>query len=162
MSQTRIKKLSTKTVFGAVADVRKALGDKKEVMLYDLFGIASSWKAGEGNYGPFIAFKGDFTAINKVTGEEFASATCFLADDIAPLLQTALDSDKGSTVKFGLQIGVRPNERAGTGYEYVSKPIVPIVQSDAMAELRASMGAKALPEPKKQTETKKEPENKKK
>lgn len=139
-----IKKLSTKNIFGSANDVRNALGNQKETPLYKIFGIANGWKPGEGTYGSYVAFKGEFHAINLDTGEEFRSATCFLPDDITPMLQNALDNAKGQTVKFGLQISARQNERSSVGYEYAATPIVSVVENDAMAELRKTMGLDAV------------------
>lgn len=142
---TLLKKMSTKNI---ICNPKEALrlidkdGEVKEI--YKILGIVTGFKAGEGDYGSYVAFAGQFHAVNTVTGEEFESGKAFLPEPLPGMIQAALSNS--DSVEFALSVSMKRRDDLGIGYEYLVSPIVDTKRADPLAHLKAAVKG-ALPAP---------------
>lgn len=149
-----IRKITLRNVGCDVATmkqtVRKIENDGDSVPAVRIVGIASGFKPGATDKGDYLLLLGEFSAVNLMTGAQFASGRAilpnFLSDSLGAVLQN------GGSAEFALEIGVRRKDSAVAGYEYTARPLVESKSSDRMAELIAAaskdMPALLAPEPK--------------
>ena len=149
-----LKKISAKQVVGnvkkVVADSLKNDGDKMD--LYNVIGIATGVKTGETDYGPWIAFTGQFEATNIETGEVFQSGKCHMPEPLDQMIHDVIvqkDTDGNpavESVQFAYTVGVKRRDDLQVGYEYTLREIVSADAADPLAALR-DQSAKQLSAP---------------
>lgn len=120
------RKLSVATVFGRVkiADIP----DGGQIHVMRVAGVASDIDAGESAYGAWACLKGDFAAINYVTGERFVGASAFVPGAMGEMLieqvRSGVRDDVGFALKFSVDVFVMVSPRDANKYEYVVKPVI--------------------------------------
>lgn len=140
------KKLSTAKIYGKI--VARTLPEDGSVKpLYTIIGVAQGVKEGTSDYGDWVGLLGQFEAVNRDTGERFASANVFLPDVAQDLIVAQLRSG-AQNVQFAFTIGARVDDSSTVGYTYTAEPILAPDQKDPLEELRQSAFA-ALPAPEK-------------
>jgi hypothetical protein len=151
MSAEILRKLTIKNCGLTVAGIKAAIEGLKngeQTPLLKVVGKTNTARPGQTTLGTFIAFGGDFFAINLKTGEQFKSAKCILPNFIAEQLESALkDSD---SVEFALEIGAKVNDTSVTGYEFTVRPLIEAKPTESMLSLLNAAGVDlaALPAPK--------------
>jgi len=130
------RKLSTKTVFGTVKEIRTAAegGKGKPVPIIRAVGIATKTRHGESDNGLWTAFMGNFKFINLVTGEDFAGGRCFLPEPLQSMVEAQLEDS--NNVQFAFDITVVESESV-TGYEYGAETVVKPSDNDPLELLLA-------------------------
>lgn len=145
---TLLKKMSIKGICGNFS--APAIGESRELAV--IMGFARSSEIKPTTFGDSIGFHGDFKGIDVDTGEEFRSATCYLPDVAAGLLDNALAGGEGGAVSFGFRIGivgVKGRNPGETGkYEYRCQPLMEAAENDPMIALESQIKNKALAAPK--------------
>ena len=144
----QIKKISVKTVFGAISvkELLKAPGEFLEIM--DVMGAGVSVASGTSTFGEWQALQGVFEAVNLDTGERFASSSCFLPDVALTPLLVALAAPGARGVEFAIRLGVKYVSDAkpgGSVYEYTFKPLLPPDDNDPVSRIKAKLLALAAP-----------------
>ena len=135
-----LKKISPKNLVGDVKAVADGMDDATSCELYRIWGIAEGVQTGETQYGPWVAFTGQFGALNSVSGEEYKGVKAFLPEPMQTMLQNALaDNDK---VEFALLVHLKRRKDLAIGYEYIAEPIIDAQEADPLAHLKL----KALPQ----------------
>lgn len=133
------KKLSMKTVFGTVKDIRSAaesFGGKPKPIVR-VMGVANKTRAGEGDNGPWVAFLGQFEFINLITGESFVGGKAFLPNPVSDMVEAQLeDNDR---VQFAFDITVKEDESSAVGYEYGAQTVLSVQENDPLAMLKAQV-----------------------
>lgn len=141
-----VKKISTRTIIGTV----KIPDGVASVDLYTLLGVAEGVKHGDSNYGPWTSFLGSFEATRVDNGKVYSSNQAFIPEPAQSLMQSVLEraqkSDPTASVQFAFMIGVKPQSRDATKYEYTCVPLIKPQGNDVLADLRAKI-AGALPAP---------------
>ncbi len=101
----RLRKITLKGI-GAQCDVEKLFGTEgKRLDLADVYGVATKAKPGQSDYGGYVAFLGQFRAINLETKQVFESSKCILPRFIEEELYGALgDSGESANVTFAIRI----------------------------------------------------------
>ena len=142
-----LKKISVKTVFGAINVRETAVGVEKPVMR--VVGNITGAKTGESQYGPWLALKGSFLAVNLETGEEFRSSQCFLPESATDLAFNALQQDGVKSVDIAFDIGVKgtPPGKGQIGYEYTVTPLIAPAKSDPILSLMERISTPKLAAP---------------
>ena len=142
------KKITVKSVIGDVKKMFKGVTEKTAIMR--VVGIARSMQAGEGDYGPWVKFKGTFQGINLLTGEEMTAPYCLLPEVASCLVENQLGADDVTSVEFGFDLYIKPSDTP-IGFEYLAEPLVEPTGADPLAHLSKSLPAppkvnqKALP-----------------
>lgn len=120
------RKLSVATVFGKVKI--KEIPDGGQLHVMRIAGIAGDTVSGESAYGRWESLKGDFAAINMVTGERFVGANAFvpgaLGDMLIEQVKYGVREDVGFALKFSVDVFVVVSPRDESKYEYVTKPVI--------------------------------------
>ena len=143
----RIRKITVKTVCGKV-DFEKVM-EKKQLDLMAVYGVARGMNPGASELGPYVAFIGDFRAVNLATGEEFASAKIIMPKIIEEQIAGAGPGGAGDKeIKFAFHLGVKYDASAATKYVYTFRPLLETADASVMDELKGAV-TKALPAPKK-------------
>lgn len=148
-----VSKISAKTIMGNVKQLvpkddvveGKVTVDRngQSVDLLRVVGFATGTVVGESNFGPWLAFKGTFSATRLDTGEIFRSGKLFLPDTASDLLAGMVQSSDGA-VEFAFDIGVKRDDEAQIGYVYTVKPLLEIAENDPVAMLMARLSAPQL------------------
>lgn len=141
MSAELLRKLTVKNCGLTVAAIKKAiepLENGKGIALLKVVGKSSTAMSGQTALGPFIAFGGDFFAINLTSGEAFKSGKCILPNFIAEPLENALR--ESPSVEFALEIGAKKNDTSVTGYEFTVRPLIESKPSESIASLLMAAG----------------------
>lgn len=140
-----VSKISAKTVYGSV-DIKALHTAKVEKKIIRVIGLASGIKTGETSFGAFVAFTGNFKAINLDTNEEFRSGKVFLPNIAQNLLEGALAQTESDAVEFAFDIGVKPvQDRQGKdSYEYTVTPLMAAQDNDPLAALEGKLNLSAL------------------
>lgn len=156
MAAKLIRKISPRTVAGDKLEQRLDVKDApKEVVLYDVYGIAGKTKTGHTDKGDWLAFKGEFEAVTP-DGEIFRSGVVHLQAPFEDMLLSALmqakEADENATVQFAVRVAIVPPAKGKpsmTGYEYQVTPLVEARDSAPMLSLReqAEQAVKALAAP---------------
>lgn len=133
-----VKKISVASVFGDVAkNLKGADGKIQTAALMKVYGVADGTKAGQSNFGEWVAFTGNFEAVNVNNGEIFRSNIVFLPEPAHSLLLGTLQrAGENASVQFGFLIGVKASSKGSLGYEYTTQPIVEQTENDPLLALR--------------------------
>lgn len=134
-----IKKISVKTVVGNVKKMVANEEIKEKTAVMRVFGVASKVVTGTSDNGDWVAFIGQFKAINTVSGEEFASGKLFLPGVASDLLEGAVNSDEANAVEFGFDILVEPNDASATGYIYQAESLIAPSEDDTLARMEKAI-----------------------
>lgn len=139
-----LSKISLKSVYGAV-DIKKLHEGKTTLNLMRVLGIASGVKTGQSSFGDWLAFTGNFKAIDLTTGNEFRSGKIFLPAIASGLIEGAIQQAEADSVQFAFDIGVKPvQDRQGKdSYEYTVTPLVEAQDNDPLNELENKLPALA-------------------
>lgn len=142
------KKITTQTMGLKPAELETIAQERSgtQVPVLRVWGIVSGAKGGVSQFGNFIAFSGEFGALNLITGDEARSQTLLLpsvAEGVVASLFVKASKDGGSA-QIGIEVAVEENlsAKGGTKFRYIVKPLFEYKGDDAMAEL-----AKQLPTP---------------
>jgi hypothetical protein len=135
-------KISVKAVVGNIGKLISdgKITDEKPVMR--VFGVAAKIRNGESDNGVWIAFLGQFEAINLLDGVEYRSGKLFLPSVASDLLEGAISSNGGKPVEFGYDISVEQNEDSSTGYIYSVVSLIEPKEDVTMSRLKKSVMAK--------------------
>jgi hypothetical protein len=120
-------KLSTKVIVGKVEK------PEEETHLYNVYGIANSVITGESTFGAWVAFKGDFRAVDS-DGNTYQAGKVFLPVVASNLLEAAVNSGDGIGVEFAFAISVAPADNA-VGYEYNVTPLIEAAETSPLLML---------------------------
>jgi len=136
-----IKKISVKTVAGNVKKMiaAQAEGKAKSIPVMRVYGVATRMLTGEGDNGSWVAFIGQFKAVNLLDGVEYTSGKLFLPDVASDLLEGALGAAETNSVEFGFDVIVVPDESSGTGYVYQAEPLIEPEKDDTFSRLEKVM-----------------------
>lgn len=157
-----LKKITIKTV-GAQPDIEKLIahknahGENSVMPLMSVIGVASDFKPGQTDLGPYIKLLGMFKAINVETGELFVSGACIIPGSGNDLVYGQLKAlTEGGSVEFAFRIGVRytPNSKGGVPYSYDVEQVFEPSQADPLAALEAKISdVLSLPAPTAESES---------
>ena len=109
-----IKSININTVF-----------DKKEIKnnlnkpLIQVEGFAMDYFMNHTKFGENVGFKGDFVAVNLLTGEVFESSAIFLPKQFTETLQAKLEATQGGEVQFSGVIKATESEKSPLGYAWI-------------------------------------------
>lgn len=134
-----IKKLSVKTVVGNVKKMVASEAITKPTAVMRMFGVATRTQTGEGDNGPYVAFIGQFKAINLLDGTEYTSGKAFLPDVASDLLEGALASEGANGAEFAFDILVVPDESSAPGYVYQAESLIKPSEDDTLARLEKAV-----------------------
>lgn len=138
-------------VLGVQPDIEELMkADGKRLDLCDLYGVATKAKPGSSDYGPFVAFLGDFRAIRLADKAAFASRKIIFPAFIEEELYAAFTDGVNGNVEFAMRISAKFDKDAATKYVYEMKPIIKPAESAQLTALESRMKeqAKLLPAPK--------------
>lgn len=154
-----LRKISTRTVFGAKSDVLELCFTDKTTqhLLYRVAGYCTSTRTGqtdEDRLGDdkkrdtrrdWTCLIGEFNAINAVTGEVFSSGQCFLPDY---LTATVVGKLAGETEKvfFAFDIFAKFDKDSATSYVYIAVPVRPATEEKSALDTYME-GLAKLPSP---------------
>lgn len=139
-----LTKISIGKIFGDKLKKREIrIEEGVTVMLMRVLGQAVGTKTGTSNYGPWIAFLGQFLAINLINGgKKFQSGKIFFPQTITDMLYATMQTAEGP-VEFAFDIGVKAAPTP-VGYEFVVKPLLEASKSDPLAALEARISGVPL------------------
>ena len=140
-----IKKISVKTVAGNVKKMIAAQpeGEAMPVTIMRVYGVATKTVTGESDNGNWVAFLGQFKAINLLDGTEYSSGKLFLPGVASDLLEGALGGDNNSA-EFGFDIIVVPDDSSAVGYVYQAESLIQPTEDDTLSRLEKSLPGKVL------------------
>lgn len=146
---TKHVRLSTKQMEEIAEAAMKKAGEPVDVAVMRVYGRARTATQGQGTYGPWTKFGGEFEAVNLVTKEVFRSTHLCLPPMGEQMLSDMLESreDKDAWVQFGVDVTVAFNDSAkgGTKFSYGVQPLMETTQPKD--DILTQLGAK-LPKPK--------------
>lgn len=152
MTNTLLKKISTRTVFGSKADVLKLIIDDEKNpvnrFLYRVYGQAKGYVSGTSRFSDkdepsnWTALAGEFEAVNS-NGEIFYAAICFLPAYVTGPIVEALKEDGNEGIEFGFDIYAKFDATAATSYIYLCEPLRKEGEQSPLDKMRS--GFKALP-----------------
>ena len=133
-----IRKITPKIVAGSVKDLYKKSG---EVLFMRVYGIATKIFTTETTFGPSTGFKGQFVAVNIITGETFKAPKIYLPDVANDYLVPALEQDGKKEVQFAFDIGVvkATSEKSAYEYEYTVQQLIGTSENDPVALLEKNL-----------------------
>ena len=117
-----------------------------EGILYTAYGVITGIKVGSSQYGEWIAFKGDFIAINEK--HEVSSNLIFLPELATNMLEAAFRQSDADSIEFALKIGKKKSD-SPIGYEYYIESVLDIKASNRLEDLREKIDTYNTPNPKK-------------
>ena len=137
-----LKKITLKDI-GAMPDIEKLIaykaehGEKANMPLASIYGLASTYRPGETAMGPFVRFIGQFKAVNVESGETFVSGQCIMPGAAPDMIFGALNAlgDEGGSVEFGFNIGARYDASAAVKYIYSVEQIIETGKLDPLQAL---------------------------
>ena len=136
------RKISTKTLGFTMATLKEILDNLKDgesAMLYSVAGIARDTQQGESQYGPWLAFKGEFVAKLAGKDETIRSPKAFFPSPFDGMLENAISAaqEDGTKrpVEFGVQVFIKKDNSVQAGYTYVVQPVVKVKEADALNSL---------------------------
>jgi len=134
-----IKKLSVKTVCGNIKKMVAAEEIKGATPIMRVFGTASRAVVGESDNGPWVAFVGQFKAVNLLDGTEHQSGKLFLPDVASDLLEGAVSANEAGSVEFGFDILAVPDESSAVGYVYQANSLIKPAEDDTLLRLEQNL-----------------------
>lgn len=156
-----IKKITTGIILGDTKAIFKdKLPTNGQLAVIQIFGFAKAAKEKETDYGLSFGFSGDFTAINLLTGEEVSSPKMFIPEPLSSALANIInkleaDGEKPN-VQVALEIIMKYNGKAATGYEWVTRPLLDIKNSTPATAMLENFKATGKVTPAEQMEAKQE------
>lgn len=140
--QKLLRKLTVRTFIGSKADILAAamLGRKKDkdgvviegvplgdpVPLMQIIGNATGYRADTSDYGEFIELRGNFRAVNLLTGEILENVTrTILPDVVGDAISSALKGG-AEAAQFAVEIDVQYSETAATMYAFAVRTLLPV------------------------------------
>ena len=113
--------------------------DGDEVAILRIGGRISGSETGKTAISEYVKFKGDFEAINAMTGQHYRSQA-LIVPAVAEQLLCDLSADGSETVQFGLDITVmkQENERGGWKFRYGVRSLMSPKVKDALSQLMDS------------------------
>lgn len=145
---TRHVRLQTKQMEQIALDAMEKTGEVMPVPVMRVYGRVKTATQGQGTYGPYTKFGGEFEAVNLLDGNKFRSTALCLPAMGEQMVNDMLESreDKDTWVQFGIDVTVEYNNSAkgGTKFSYGITPLMQ--QSSAKDDLLSKLGAE-LPEP---------------
>lgn len=139
-----IKKLSAKTVMGAVKSLAKELKAGEVLDCFEVIGKTIDTKTGETDNGDWVSFTGRFEAVNLITGIVYRAGNLFLPSVAEELVLQALEESEGG-VELAFRVSIREDESSATGYVYEVAPLMAPHEDDELARLRESLPQLAAP-----------------
>lgn len=132
-----LKKISASTVVGNVKRLREIAENSEGVVapIMRVIGVAIATKSGVSQYGEWVSLRGQFSATNLETGEEFRGSSLFVPDELTDMIAAQL-SQGVKSVEFAVDIGVMVSD-AVIGYEYVVEPLLEPSENDPINSLIA-------------------------
>jgi len=136
-----IKKISVKTVCGNIKKMiaSQPEGEEKSVPVMRAYGTATRTQTGEGDNGPWVAFVGQFKAVNLLDGVEYTSGKMFLPDVASDLLEGALGAAENNNVEFAFDIIAVPDEASATGYVYQAESLIEPEKDDTFSRMEKTL-----------------------
>lgn len=151
MTVAILKKLSMKSLVGDVKALLRVnsrvdakgepipLAEGDVLWLGRVVGIGKGLKTGESNFGPWTAILGDFQVVGYEgtgKGKTFRTGQIFLPEVIENMVAPVVGNlDKGSTMAFAFDVGIKANKESVTGYEYTAAFVKEPEDSDPLALL---------------------------
>ena len=129
ITEGKVKKITTKIIVGKKRDEVT-----EKTALYSVVGVAVDVKAGESNYGPWLAIKGQFEAHRTSDGKLFAASLIILPADASTQIHQTLVGT-GKAVEFSLTVYASPTLKS-PGFEYISDFGITPRSHDPLAALR--------------------------
>jgi hypothetical protein len=124
-------------------------GAGKAVSVVRVWGTVQGKEAGSGTFGPYLKFKGDFSALNLVNAEESRSALLLLPSIAESVVDSVFNqaAKEGGSAQIAIEITVtyrkpKTENDKGTRFVYGVKPLIEFKGDDAL-----SIMAKQLPPP---------------
>lgn len=158
-----VRKISPATVCPNSLQRLDVAGAPSEVVLYDVYGIASSFQLGTTDKGDFIKFRGQFEAVTP-DGDIVSSGAVFLQQPYEDMLFGMMEGikaqDPNGVVQFGCRVSIVPPAKgkvSSTGYEYQCAALLESSESPletVRALVNKSRELLALPSGEKSTQTK--------
>lgn len=165
MSTTNlVRKLSTKTIIGARIRLNEG---EAERYLFRLAGRVTGIQTGNSDFGPWVAFKGNFQA-QRADGELFAGPKCFVPEPVQSMLEDKIQSQLADglvpSIQFGIDVYAVADDTAAVGYQFKVVPVLkPEDETDSLlAQLNQATPLPALAAPAVETEAKPAAASKKK
>lgn len=159
-----VRKLSTKTIIGS----RIRMNDgEDERYLFRLAGRVTGIQTGNSDFGPWVAFKGNFQA-QRADGQIFAAPKCFVPEPVQSMLEDKVQSQLADgmvpSIQFGIDVYAEADDSAAVGYQFKVVPVLkPEDETDSLlSQLNASKPLPALAAPEADVETEAKPAAKKK
>lgn len=144
-----LRKITLGTI-GVQPDIEALMkADGKKLDLADIYGVATKAKPGQSDYGPFVAFLGDFRAVRLSDKATFQARKIIFPQFIEEELYGAFPDGVNGNVEFAMRISAKFDKDAATKYVYEMKPIIKPAESAQLSALEAKMkdAVKALPAP---------------
>jgi len=120
-----------------------------------IVGVVRGHEVKTSQYGDSVEFKGQFRAINMITGEESNAGKLFLPNIAESYVFNAYSSHAATEGFTGLEvafdIGIKP-AATPAGYEYTVKPLIEQKVPDALDLLMGNLPPLQLAAPKQKTE----------
>jgi hypothetical protein len=120
--------------------------------LLDVYGIASKFKPGQSDKGPFIRFFGSFRAIRHGDKAAFSSTQFIAPKMVEESLWSVMGSGgpdgELSNVQFAFRIGCKFDKKAATKYVYSAESLMPVAENDPLVMLQQQLSGKLLAAPK--------------
>jgi len=142
IQRVMLRKISTRTVYGTVAAVRKAVATlptpNDTAKLYDLFGICRQIIHGETDKGMWQALVGSFEAMShnpERSGILYFAGRAFVPGPAMTLIEGQFGADVNE-VQFGFTICAVNDDASVTGFIYTAAPLLLPQADDPMERLR--------------------------
>ena len=127
MSTTKtnaLASISTKTLGFTAKENRKLTEDKgaERVFLCRLGGVVIEAFHGESKNGPWVGFKGLFTAM-KADKSVYQSTIAFLPGNISKQISDRLSNGEVE-IQFSADLFITESDKSGVGFSYICEPIL--------------------------------------
>jgi hypothetical protein len=147
-----LKKITTKEVLGDVKLLARTHLRDVDLPVMQVFGFATKSEEKETELGSSFAHKGDFTAVNLITGETFMGNKLYIPEPMSGMLanitNSLIESEGKANVQTAFEIIMKPDAKSATGYVWRLKPLMEVKSSTpaaAMLEHFKSTGTVTVP-----------------
>lgn len=155
-----VNRITGKTLFPDGISDDMVPEKKGEVLpLFSVYGMARGIVSGETHYGEWWGVTGMFEASRLTDGEIFRAPKLIIPHQAAnmSLVEAVTETQdkvqeeggpkKSAAVQFAFEVGiVKANRSGGSPYEWASKPLLPVGETDPLQALRSEISG-ALPAP---------------
>lgn len=147
-----LRKITNKTVM--TKEFLDGPKPKESQVLYTLFGIIRDVTPGDGDFGPFLKFRGDFKAYNHVEEKVYRAPSAIVPAPMDDVLNNQFEAAKAAQIdpetgeikggakklkfQFIIDVGYKPSD-SPTGYEWTTATRVKLQESDEMLALERSL-----------------------